>query len=76
MRWPSILQVMWYFAGYGTGPRRAFWYSSRGTSVIKFLGIEIDSWAMECHLPDDKLDGLKEEVRLASEKHKIQLREL
>lgn len=46
------------------------------TSVIKFLGIEIDSRAMECHLADDKLDGLKEEVRLASGKHKIQLREL
>lgn len=46
------------------------------TSSIKFLGIEIDSWAMECRLPDNKLHALKEEVRLTSGKHKIQLREL
>lgn len=46
------------------------------TSSIKFLGIVIDSQAMECHLPDDKLLSLKEEVRLVFGKHKIQLREL
>lgn len=46
------------------------------TSSIKFLGIVIDSQAMECHLPEDKLLSLKEEVRLVFGKHKIQLREL
>lgn len=44
--------------------------------VIKFLGIEIDSWAIQCHLPDDKLHALQEEVRLATRTHKIQLHEL
>lgn len=46
------------------------------TSLIKFLGIVIDSQAMECCLPDDKLLALKEEVSLAFGKHKMQLREL
>lgn len=45
-------------------------------SSIKSLGIVIDSQAMECRLPDDKLLSLKEEVRLMSGKRKIKLREV
>lgn len=46
------------------------------TSLIRFLGIGIDSQAMEYHLPDEKLLALKEAVSLVFGKHKIQLREL
>ncbi|XP_040211442.1 uncharacterized protein LOC120942272 [Rana temporaria] len=45
-------------------------------SVIQFLGIVIDSEAMECRLPADKLEGLKEEVRGMIGMRKVQLRAL
>lgn len=57
---------MWYSAGYGSA-LLAEDKTEGPTSSIKFLGIEIDSQAMECCLPDDKLYALKDEVCLASE---------
>lgn len=42
--------------------------------VIIFLGIILDSEAMECHLPEDKLEDLKQAIRGMLGKHKVQLR--
>lgn len=46
------------------------------TALITFLGIEIDSIRMECRLPRDKLEKLKEEVRGTIGVRKLQLRQL
>ncbi|XP_075715671.1 uncharacterized protein LOC142750558 [Rhinoderma darwinii] len=45
-------------------------------TVIKFLGIMIDSDNMECRLPDDKLLEMRELVVSALRRKKIQLRDL
>lgn len=46
------------------------------TTVIKFLGILIDSERMECRLPDDKVEDLRQAVGRARESNKIRLRDL
>lgn len=44
--------------------------------VITFLGIVIDSEAMECRLPEDKLEDLKKEIAGLLGLQKVQLRAL
>lgn len=46
------------------------------TTVLSFLGIVIDSEAMECRLPEDKLVALRREIRTTVALRKIQLRGL
>lgn len=46
------------------------------TTVLSFLGIEIDTRDMECRLPGDKVDGLKRDVRDLMGQRKVQLRQL
>lgn len=46
------------------------------TTVIKFLGILIDSDLMECRLPEDKVVDLREVVLQARRARKIRLRDL
>ncbi|KAM4045389.1 uncharacterized protein ACNLHF_009217 [Anomaloglossus baeobatrachus] len=46
------------------------------STLIKFLGILIDSEAMECRLPDDKVSDLLEAVREARSHRKIRLKDL
>ncbi|XP_077342712.1 uncharacterized protein LOC143987679 [Lithobates pipiens] len=50
--------------------------TERPTTVISFLGIVLDSEAMECLLPEDKLEALKGEVRGLVGMRKVQLRTL
>ncbi|CAJ0946880.1 unnamed protein product [Ranitomeya imitator] len=45
-------------------------------TTLSFLGIEIDTVAMECRLPDDKLVAFREEVRKACTRRKITLHDL
>ncbi|CAJ0966975.1 unnamed protein product [Ranitomeya imitator] len=45
-------------------------------TTLSFLGIEIDTVAMECKLPDDKLVAFREEVRKACTRRKITLHDL
>ncbi|CAJ0933156.1 unnamed protein product [Ranitomeya imitator] len=45
-------------------------------TTLSFLGIEIDTVAMECRLPDDKLVAFREEVRKACTWRKITLHDL
>lgn len=45
-------------------------------TVMKFLGILIDTEAMECRLPEDKLLDLRESVRVVRQAKKVQLRQV
>lgn len=45
-------------------------------TVITFLGIVLDTEAMECRLPDDKLEDLKSEIAGIMGLRKVQLRTL
>ena len=46
------------------------------TTVLSFLGIVVDSEAMECRLPEDKLGALRAEIEGVLGLRKIQLRSL
>lgn len=45
-------------------------------TLIKFLGIMIDSERMECRLPEDKLQDLRDQVGRAKVARKLRLRDL
>lgn len=46
------------------------------TTVIKFLGIVIDTGMMECRLPEDKVRDLADSVRQVRTSKKVQLRQV
>ncbi|XP_072254328.1 uncharacterized protein, partial [Pyxicephalus adspersus] len=46
------------------------------TTVLTFLGIELDTVVMECRLPLAKLDGLRGDVSRALERRKMRLQEV